>query len=174
MTMLNDTLAMTMLSPAPVTSLIDGVVRVRIDDHERTVTMAMAVRYQPCVGDVLLIAATAESAYAIGVVSGRGGVELTSTGNLSLRAAGRIDLHAGSVIETDTPHLRLSAGRLELAARELLATAESFLQRIAGLLHLSAGRRHTQIDGGSVEHARQVVIKAQDTVTVDGSTIHLG
>ncbi len=172
--MLNDTLALTMLTPATVISVTGDAVRVRLEDQERSVTMAMALRYQPCIGDVLLIAATADSAYAIGVVSGQGAMELHSAGNLSLRAAGRIDLHAGTTIETDTPHLRLSAGRLELVARDLLATAQSFLQRIAGLLHLSAGRRHTQVDGSSVEHARQIVIKAQETVTVDGSTIHLG
>jgi hypothetical protein len=57
---------------------------------------------------VLLIAATADTAYAIGVVSGRGGVEVATAGKLSLRAAGRIALQTGSVIETTTPHLRLS------------------------------------------------------------------
>ena len=85
-----------------------------------------------------------------------------------------MQLHAGESFAAEAPLMKLEAGRLELTARDLLASAQSFMQRIAGLLHLSAGRRHTQIDGSSVEHARQVVIKAQETVTVDGSTIHLG
>jgi hypothetical protein len=172
--MLTENQMLMMLTPAPVTTIIGDVVHVRVAEQERVVTMAMPLRYQPNVGDVLLIAATPDTAYAIGVVSGQGALELTTAGNLSLRAGGRIDLHGGTAIEAHTPHLRLAGERLELIARDLLATAQSCFQRIAGLLHLSAGRRHSQIDGGSVEHARQVVIKAQDTVTVDGSTIHLG
>ena len=172
--MLTEVLPQTAISPATVLHAADDDVRVRLDARERRVTMAMAVRYRPRIGDVLLVAATHDACYAIGVLHGSGSVELTSAGDVTVRAGGQLRLQADEGLTAEAPQLKLAAGRLELAARDLLATAQSFLQRIAGLLHLSAGRRHTQVDGTSVEHARQVVIKAQETVSVDGSTIHLG
>lgn len=172
--MLTDVLSQTAIGPATVTIVDDHTVRVRLDEHERPVTMAMAVRYQPRIGDVLLVASTHDACYAIGVLAGSGSIELASTGDVTVRAGGRVQVHAGESFAAEAPQMKLEAGRLELVARDLLANAQSFLQRIAGLLHLSAGRRHTQIEGSSVEQARQVVIKAQETVTVDGSTIHLG
>lgn len=172
--MSTDVLPQTAIGPATVSWTGDAGVHVRLDGHERQVTMAMAVRYQPRVGDVLLIASNAEACYAIGVLAGSGSLELASGGDVTLRAGGRLRLEAADALIAEAPRMRLEAGRLELAAGDLLATAQSFLQRIAGLLHLSVGRRHTQVEGSSVEHARQVVIKAQETVTVDGSTIHLG
>ena len=172
--MLTEVLPQSAIGPATVTSADGRTVQVHLDGHERPVTMAMAVRYHPRVGDVLLIASTADACYAIGVLAGSGSIELASAGDVTVRAGGRVQLQAGEAFAAEAPQMTLEAGRLELVARDLLANAQSFLQRIAGLLHLSAGRRHTQVDGSSVEQARQVVIKAQETVTVDGSTIHLG
>lgn len=172
--MLTDVLPQTAIGPATVTIANDHAVHVHLDGHDRVVTMAMAVRYRPRIGDVLLIASAPDAWYAIGVLAGSGSIELASTGDVTVRAGGRVQVHAGESFAAEAPQMTLEAGRLELVARDLLATAHSFLQRIAGLLHLSAGRRHTQVEGSSVEQARQVVIKAQETVTVDGSTIHLG
>lgn len=173
--MLTDVLPQTStIGPATVTVADDHAVRVRLDGLPRDVTMAMAVRYRPRVGDVLLVASTPDRCYAIGVLAGSGSIELASAGDVTVRAGGRVQVQAGESFAVEAPQMTLQAGRLELVARDLLANAHSFLQRIAGLLHLSAGRRHTQIDGSSVEQARQVVIKAQETVTIDGSTIHLG
>lgn len=172
--MLTDVLPQTAIGPATVTIADDHAVQVHLDGLQRHVTMAMAMRYRPRVGDVLLVASTHDACYAIGVLAGSGSIELASTGDVTVRAGGRVQLHAGDSFTAEAPQMKLEAGRLELAARDLLATAQSFMQRIAGLLHLSAGRRHTQVEGSSVEQARQVVIKAQETVTVDGSTIHLG
>jgi len=174
MTMLTDVLPQTAIGPASVTKADDHNVCVHLDGHDRLVTMAMAVRYQPRVGDLLLVATTPDACYAIGVLAGSGSIELASAGDVTVRAGGRVQVQAGDAFTAEAPQMKLEAGRLELAARDLLATAQSCMQRIAGLLHLSAGRRHTQVEGSSVEQARQVVIKAQETVTVDGSTIHLG
>lgn len=162
------------IGPAPVVQVHGDTITAQVDGQPRRVTMAMPLRYHPRVGDVLLIASNADACYAIGVLSGTGSVELASTGDVTLNAGGRVRMQAGDSLSAEAPAMKLEAGRLELAARDLIATAGSFLQRIAGLLHLSAGRRHAQIEGSSVEHARQVVVKAQETVTVDGSTIHLG
>ncbi len=172
--MLTDALPQTAIGPATVTKADDHRVHVLLEGHDRCVTMAMAVRYRPRIGDVLLVATTPDACYVIGVLAGSGSLELASDGDVMVRAGGQVQLHAAESITAEAPHIKFEAGRLELTARDLLASAQSFMQRIAGLLHLSAGRRHTQIDGSSVEHARQVVIKAQETVTVDGSTIHLG
>lgn len=172
--MLTEVLPQTAITPATVFHVADDDVRVRLDAQEHRVTMAMAVRYHPRVGDVLLVATTPDACYAIGVLCGSGSVELASAGDVTVRAGGQVRLQADHGLTAEAPQMKLDAGRLELVARDLVATAQSFLQRIAGLLHLTAGRRHTQVDGSSIEHARQVVIKAQDTVTVDGSTIHLG
>lgn len=162
------------IGPAPVSRVLGDDITVEIDGHPQRVVMAMPLRYRPCVGDVLLIAHGGETCYAIGVVSGTGSVELSSPGDLTLTAGGRMRVDAAEGFTATAPEMKLAAGRLELAARDLIATAQSFLQRIAGLLHLNAGRRHTQVEGSSVEQARQIVVKAQETVTVDGSTIHLG
>lgn len=172
--MLTDVLPQTAIGPATVIKTDDHRVHVLLDGHDRCVTMAMVVRYRPRIGDVLLVATTPDACYVIGVLAGSGSLELASDGDVMVRAGGQVQLHAAESITAEAPHIKLEAGRLELTARDLLASAQSFMQRIAGLLHLSAGRRHTQVEGSSVEHARQVVIKAQETVTVDGSTIHLG
>lgn len=162
------------IGPAPVARVHGDEITVDLDGQPRRVTMAMPVRYRPLVGDVLLVVSGHDACYAIGVLHGGGAVELASAGDVTVRAGGTVRVQAGDGFDADAPRMRLTAGRLELAAHDLLATAQSFLQRIAGLLHLSAGRRHTQVEGSSVEHARQVVVKAQETVTIDGSTIHLG
>lgn len=162
------------IGPAPVTRVHADEITVQIEGHPQRVVMAMPLRYRPCVGDVLLVVNGGDTCYAIGVLSGSGNVELASAGDVTLSAGGRVRVHAADGFTATAPEMKLDAGRLELVARDLVATAQSFLQRIAGLLHLSAGRRHTQVEGSSIEHARQVVVKAQETVTVDGSTIHLG
>jgi hypothetical protein len=172
--MLTDVLPQTTIGPASVTKTDAHGVFVHLDGHDRLVTMAMAVRYQSRVGDVLLVATSHDACYVIGVLAGSGSIELASAGDVTVRAGGRVQVQAGESFAAEAPQMKLEAGRLELAARDLLTTAQSFMQRIAGLLHLSAGRRHTQVEGSSVEQARQIVIKAQETVTVDGSTIHLG
>lgn len=172
--MLTDVLPSTAIGPATVIRADDHQVHVHLDGHDRCVTMAMAVRYRPRVGDVLLVASNPDACYVIGVLAGSGNIELASAGDVTVRAGGQVRLHAAESFTAEAPQMKLEAGRLDLSARDLLASAQSFMQRIAGLLYLSAGRRHTQIEGSSVEHARQVVIKAQETVTVDGSTIHLG
>jgi hypothetical protein len=174
MTMDTTMLATTHLGPARVTRIDSNRVLVESDGQERAVVLAMVVRYQPRIDDVLLVASNAETCYAIGVLAGSGSVELASTGDVTLTAGGRVRIQAQDAVTTDAPLVRTQAGRLELLATDLLASAQSFLQRVAGLLHLQAGRRHTQVEGSSIENARQVVIKAQETVTVDGSTIHLG
>lgn len=162
------------IAPATVVQVRGDTITAEVDGHPRQVTMAMPLRYHPHVGDVLLVASGADACYAIGVLHGTGSVELASAGDVTLKAGGRVRVQAGDTVTAEAPTMTLDAGRLELVARDLIATAGSFLQRIAGLLHLNAGRRHTQVEGSSVEHARQVVVKAQETVTVDGSTIHLG
>lgn len=172
--MITDCASLLALGPGQVTRADDSGVQVLVDGQQRLVTMAMPIRYRPRIGDVLLVAGSAEACYAIGVLAGSGSVEIASSGDVTLSAGGRVRLSAGEAISADSPEMRLTAGRLELAAKDLLATAQSFMQRISGLLHLSAGRRHTQVEGSSVEHARQVVVKAQETVTIDGTTIHLG
>ncbi len=172
--MITDCTTLAGLGPAQVIRVDERAIHVLSDGQERLVTMAMPIRYHPRVGDVLLVAATAEACYAIGVLTGTGNIELASSGDVTVQAGGRLRLQAGEAIAADGPELRLTAGRMEFTAKDLVANAQSFLQRIAGLLHLSAGRRHIQVEGSSVEHARQVVVKAQETVTIDGSTIHLG
>jgi hypothetical protein len=172
--MITDCIAPSAIVPARVLRLDDGRPVVLLDGNERIALPAMPLRYHARVGDVLLVAGNPEHCWAIGVIAGSGDLELASAGDLSIAAGGTLRLRGAGALDAEAPVMRLEAGRLELVARDLVATAQSFLQRIAGLLHLRVGRRHTQVDGSSVEHARQVVIKAQETVTVDGSTIHLG
>jgi hypothetical protein len=151
--------ALAHLGPATVSACPqDGRVLAVIDGEERALTLAMAVRYVPEPGDVLLVAADERAAWAIGVISGRGALRLESA----------------RAIEIDSPRTTLRGATVELLAERLLTRARSALHQVMDLLHVRAGRSHREVEGSSLEEAGQVGIRAKGPVMIDGTTIHLG
>jgi hypothetical protein len=160
--------------PARVVRVERGLVLVERDDFRAWAAMALAYRYEPAEGDVLLVAGDERSYFVIGVVAGKGRVVLSAPGDLELRAAGRLEIHAGDEVCVRGPRVRLAARRLEFFARAVTQRFTRVHRWIREVLHTKAGRVHADVAGTHRVKAGRIVGRAKGDVKLDGRRIRLG
>mgnify|MGYP001202172042 CR=1 FL=1 len=111
-----------------------------------------------------------------------GGVELrVAAGDLTLIAAGRVVVRAGTEVETSAATVRTSAtllcesvGRRELAAERVVERVTDLYTEVSGLVQTSAGRLRTMVAGDHDLHAQRTRITSEDDTLIDGKRVLLG
>ena len=139
------------LGPATVTSLSGGLSVNLPDGTAGRAQMAMAVTYEPAVGDRLLVIGNDPAElFVIGVVSGRG--------KIAIRAE----------------EIELDAGKITVKAERFIQKVQDAYYWVAGLFQVKAKRQRTLVDGTYDLQAGRTYINADAEVAIDGKTIHLG
>jgi hypothetical protein len=116
------------------------------------------------------------------VSNGDAGVELrVAQGDLTLAAAGRILLRAGSEVVTTAEVVRTtaslvveSAGRRELVAERVVERASDVYRQVSGLLQTTAGRARTLVEGDHDLCAGRTSIASDEDTSIDGKRVLLG
>jgi hypothetical protein len=145
------------------------------DGRRVNATMALALPYEPIVGDVLLVIGRGEAHYVIGVIRGQGRTALTFHGDVELSSLdGRVVVTGQRGVELRGPEVEVHAGKLRMVADAVVQRFTSFYQGVAELLSVHAGESHTLVDEGSFLQAKHAVLQTEETVTINGKEIHLG
>jgi hypothetical protein len=174
--MLVQTAAETYLGPGRVTRLDDPRVQLQLTDQRVWARLALALPYQPAIGDTLLVIGQVDDWYVIGVLEGSGQTTLTAPADLKLAAPrGKIELLAAQGVTIHSPAtVRIVADQLEVAARSLVEKFTSATRWVTNLFRLRAGHAHTTVDSSYRLQAQKITARAQDDVHIDGNKIHLG
>lgn len=164
------------LGPADVTRVSAGSVEATLPGRGTiTARMALAVPYQPVVGDVLLVIGRGEDHYVIGVLRGQGQTRLALQGDVDLHATdGTLRLSADKGVQISGPEVGIEARRLGIVAGALVEHLASVVRRVTGLLSVQAGDAHTIADGTILQQSRSASILTEETVAVNGRQVHLG
>jgi hypothetical protein len=144
-----------------------------LDQGPTEASIAMPYAYEPRAGDEVL-AAVAEEAFVLGVLSTGGPARLSAPGDLVISAGGRLRLEAGSRIETRAPLLRLVADVVETTAGKLLQRLSTCYTWVSSVLQTRAGRVRTHVDGHYGVKAERITEYADKDVKIDGRSVHLG
>ncbi len=156
--------------------IIDAVgerVTVAFEGASVTARLALAFAYTPLPGDLVLVIVQ-EEAYVIGVLSGRGTTSLTAHGDLVLSAPhGRVLIEAGQKIEITTPQVEVQAQSITMTAVSLVQRMRSVFQSVTDLLHITAGQRHTQVVGVSMETTGRTYQRAEKEVVINGESVSI-
>lgn len=179
---MNDTLApssssgtLQHLGPARVLALEHSRILVGLGTAQAWATMAMAVHYQPNVGDVLLVIGNGETFYVIGVLSGSGRTVMNAPGELELSAPhGRIQLHARDGIELRSSVVRLIADKWDAIVGVIRQRCDDLLCQVRGVARWRAKRSETRVDDVHRTQAGRIVQQAEGDVLIDGRKINLG
>jgi hypothetical protein len=162
------------IGAAVVTDCESGRARVLFEGSPLSARLALAFAYQPLPGDVVLIIVQAEDAYIIGVLSGRGTTTLAVHADLALSAPhGRISLRAGHGIDLDAPQVAVRAQAIEMTAVTLVQRVQTAFKTFTDLLHITAGRRHTRIDGVSMESTERTYHRSDKETVLNGESINI-
>lgn len=165
----------TYLGPAEVVRVAPGKVQIDLPDDQPWAQLALALPYQPAIGDSLLVVGHEDNWYVIGVLRGAGKTCLTVPGDLELRAPqGRIEMSAAQGVIIRSPLVRLAADKLELAARSVFERFIEATRWVQNTFQLHAGKVRTRVEGTYRLQANRVVEHAQEDVKIDGQKIHLG
>jgi hypothetical protein len=164
------------LGPAEVVRAEGGTLHVRLRGGAvRQADLALALPYEPAVGDSLLVIGRGREHYVIGVLQGRGHTALTLEGDVDLRAAnGRLRVSGDHGVELSGPEIELRAGRLEMFAGAVRQRFASICQRVSDLVSMHAGEAHTVVRGTQLAQAHTAAILTEGTVTINGKQVHLG
>ncbi len=139
------------------------------------VTIALALPYEPVVGDVLLVIGRGEGHYVIGVIEGQGRTALTFRGDVELSSLdGKVVVTGQRGVELRAPEVEVNAGKLRMVAGAVVQRFASVYQRVSELLSVHAGEAHTLVDEGSFTQSKRAVLQTEETVTINGKEIHLG
>lgn len=116
-------------------------------------------------------------------------------GDLAIRAAGDVDIHAGgtvrcrgdervaleggardrrSTLTLGSGLAELVASRVETVADRLFEKARSVFRRVEDLHQLRAGRSRTVVTDGFHVKSGHAVLECDEEMKIDGKTIHLG
>jgi len=137
--------------------------------------MALAFPYAPAMGDVLLVIGKGEEYYVIGVLHGTGRSALSFQGAVDLRAVGGpLTLSSDQGVAIRGPELEVEAGKLRMVAGSVVQKFTSLLQRVRGALNVHAGQAHTVVEERSFMTAKNASIITEETMSINGSEIHLG
>jgi hypothetical protein len=164
------------LARAVVTGTSGTAVDVALSDGtEARATFALALPYEACVGDVLLVIGDGAEHFVIGVISGKGKTSLELQGDVALHAVGgALALSGDEGVSLRGPVVEVQADRLQTVARAVVETFSQLFQRVSDVLHVHA-RQHVSItDEGSYAQAKTTAIQTEETVTINGKEIHLG
>jgi hypothetical protein len=176
----------TYLGRGIVTRTLEGAaVEARLDDgQEVRVKPAMPLHYEAAPGDELLVlGADPQAMYAIGVLRGRGKVTLRAPGDLTLEtpegalrltAARGVTLKSQVEIVTEAPAVRCVAGKLEIAAQRVIQRARDVYFWVSELFQVKSHRLRATADSTCHIHAQETHLRADQTVSIDGQSIHLG
>lgn len=164
------------LGPADVTRVSAGSVEATLPGGGViTARMALAVPYQPVVGDVLLVIGKGEDHYVIGVLRGQGQTRLALQGDVDLHATdGTLRLSADKGVRISGPEVGIETRRLGVVAGALVEHFTSAVRRVTGLLSVRAGDAHTIADGTILQQSKSASILTEETVAVNGRQVHLG
>jgi hypothetical protein len=163
--------------PALVTAVLDLDVELETDlpGVRRWARLAIAVAYQPQIGDVVLAMAAGGDWYVIGVLDGRGPTVLNAPGDLVLRAPnGAIQITAGQSCVVTGPAVRVQTTALDLIGGTLHEEFETVRRRITGTLEVRAKAICTAVTDTYRLVARRIVGRGEDSVTIDAPSINLG
>lgn len=163
------------LGPATVLAVCDLHVDLDLPQGRRRARIAMSQSYTPVVGDTVLAVCRDDEWFAIGLIQGTGTTTFTAPGDLELLAPhGRIDLLARDGVFLESDLVEIVATRIEITTRHLIERFHSVTQWITDALHQRLGRMHTTVEGDYELHAGRITEIADEDVSIDGKTIHLG
>ncbi|HVY44969.1 MAG TPA: DUF3540 domain-containing protein [Minicystis sp.] len=155
---------------------VDGRrVLVEREGARRWATMALAYPYEPVVGDVLLLLGDARDAWVVGVVEGRGRVDLRFEGDVTLHAAGgALTLAADRGVRVRGPELDVAVERVQTVATTVVEKCATLYQRVREMLSVHAKESHTIVEETALSRAKKVAVVAEETASVNGKQILLG
>lgn len=163
------------LGPATVLAVSETGVDIEAPEGRRTARVAMSQSYAPVIGDTVLAVCRGEEWFAIGLIQGTGTTTFTAPGDIELRAPrGGIELVARDGVCVKGDLVEIVATRIELSGRQLIERFHSVTQWITDSLHRQLGRVHTTVEGDYEVRAERITQIADEDVTIDGTTIHLG
>jgi hypothetical protein len=164
------------LGPGHVTRIEHHEVEVEIRGGERArAQMALAFPYEPREGDVLLVIGKGDEHWVIGVIHGTGKSALTFQGAVDLKAqGGPLTLSSDHGVAIRGPEVEVEAGKLRMMAGAVAQKFTSLYQRVRDALDVHAGQAHTVVDDASFMTAKNAAIVTQETMSINGSEIHLG
>jgi hypothetical protein len=164
------------LGPGHVVAVRPHAVEILVRGGEQVrAELALSFPYTPEVGDVLLVIGKDDDHYVIGVLRGTGKTALTFQGAVELRAeGGPLTLSSDQGVSIHGPAVEIQAGKLEMLAGAVAQKFASLYQRVRGAVNLHAGKTHTVVDDASFMTAKNAAIVTQETMSINGSEIHLG
>jgi len=165
--------------PATVSAVLDREVELEIlaggAAMRRWARLAIAVVYQPQIGDVVLAIAAAGDCYVIGVIEGRGSTVLNAPGDLELRAdSGEVRIAGAQGCVVAAPAVRVEAASLDLVGDTLHEEFEIVRYRIGEMLEVRAKAICTAVADTYRLTARRIFGRGEDSVSIDAPSINLG
>ena len=166
--------------PAMVTAVLDREVELEISvsasEARRWARLAIAVAYQPQIGDVVLaIAAAAGECYVIGIIEGHGPTVLNAPGDLELRAAsGEVRIAGAQGCIVAAPAVRVEAASLDLIGDTLREEFATVRHRIGEMLEVRAKAICATVADTYRLTARRIFGRGEDSVSIDAPSINLG
>jgi hypothetical protein len=137
-------------------------------------TLALGYPYEPTAGDVLLVVGDVER-WVIGVVDGRGKVDLKLHGDVELHAeGGALTLRGDKGVHVRGPELDVTVERVAIAASHVVEKCATLYQRIRESLTVHARESVMHVDETALQHAKKVAVLADETASVNGKQILLG
>lgn len=164
------------LGPARVTRALPHALEVEIRGGEAVpAQMALAYPYAPAEGDVLLVIGRGGEHWVIGVIQGTGKAALAFQGGVEISAeGGPITLKSDQGVAIRGPEVEVEAGKLHVLAGSVVERFASLYQRVRDAWSVRAGEAHTIVDGSSHLTAKEASIVTEETMSINGSEIHLG
>jgi hypothetical protein len=164
------------LGPARVTRVAGGTIEVEIRAGEPVAAqMALAFPYAPAEGDVLLVIGRGDDRWVIGVIEGKGKASLAFEGGVEISArGGPLTLTSDQGIAVRAPEVEVEAGKLQTIAGSVVERFTSLYQRVRDAWSVRAGETHTVVDDASHLTAKTASIVTEETMSINGSEIHLG
>jgi len=136
--------------------------------------LALAVPYEPAIGDQLLAISDGTAAWIIGVIAGSGATRLHLDGDVELAATGVLHLSGGAGVHVTGPDVEVRADRLSMVAGRVTQAYHSVRKTVRELLSVHAGEQHTLVDGTNHAQAKSTRILSEKKVTINGREIFLG
>lgn len=136
--------------------------------------LAVAFPYAPSVGDDVLVIGKAGAYWVIGVERSTAPACLSVSGDLELRAGGKLTLSAEDGVALATPDVEIRTKKLRVFAESVLEHAQSMALRVREVYTLFAGQSNTVVEGTHVTQAKRAKVVTEETVSINGREIHLG
>jgi hypothetical protein len=164
----------TWVRPCEVLATSADGVRVEVEGKQLFASLALAVPYEPVVGDQLLLLGDGRSAWVVGVIRGNGKTRLALEGDVDVSASGELTLRGGRGVSVEGPRVRISSSRLELLASRVTEVYDSVRTTVRELMSVRAGEQHTLVEKTSHLQAKNARVLSEEKVTINGKEIFLG